>query len=290
MAMAIMKHENGGVYNELVKRGIITQEGIAFLNVEQPETETPELGITATTFDAGKSALYEQVLKSDAKTLNRMGYDTPEKRKAVMDEAVMWASSGAQTKKDTNSAVLDRIDKFSSNPVVKEFKSSKTSVQKMIDSAEQNSASGHIALIFSYMKLLDPTSTVREGEFATAQNAGGIPETVRNVFNKAMSGTRLQPGQRQDFLKTAINNYKAQLAGYNEEAENLRTVAETLGIPTEALPKPETFVRKYKDGTKMEYDGKGNYRYFDKNKWSEWTPEGTPLTKKEKGTDTLGIR
>ena len=36
-------------------------------------------------------------------------------------------------------------------------------------------AAGDMALIFSYMKMLDPNSTVREGEYATAQDAGSIP-------------------------------------------------------------------------------------------------------------------
>jgi len=41
------------------------------------------------------------------------------------------------------------------------------------------SAAGDLALIFNYMKILDPGSVVREGEFATAQNSAGIPERIR---------------------------------------------------------------------------------------------------------------
>lgn len=63
-----------------------------------------------------------------------------------------------------------------------------------------------IALIFGYMKVLDPTSTVREGEFATAQNVGNVPQSVWNLYNRLMTGERLQPEQRQGFVEAARTN------------------------------------------------------------------------------------
>ena len=63
----------------------------------------------------------------------------------------------------------------------------------------EDSAVGDIALIFNFMKMLDPGSVVREREFATAQNAAGVPERIRNSFNKLMSGERLAPDQRKSF-------------------------------------------------------------------------------------------
>lgn len=69
--------------------------------------------------------------------------------------------------------------------------------------ATQDTGAGDISLIFSYMKMLDPTSVVREGEFATAANSGGIPDRVMNMYNKAMNGERLTPEQRSDFRSQA---------------------------------------------------------------------------------------
>ncbi|MCO7456843.1 hypothetical protein [Stenotrophomonas maltophilia] len=73
--------------------------------------------------------------------------------------------------------------------------------------ASRPSAAGDLSLIFAFMKMLDPGSVVREQEFANAQNAAGVPDQVRNAYNKAISGQRLNPTQRQDFL-----NQAAQLA------------------------------------------------------------------------------
>ena len=72
------------------------------------------------------------------------------------------------------------------------------------------SAGGDMSLIFSYMKMLDPGSTVREGEFANAQNAAGVPTQVRNIYNRAKTGQMLAPEQRADFLNQANQIYGAQ--------------------------------------------------------------------------------
>jgi len=81
-------------------------------------------------------------------------------------------------------------------------------------SAKDPSAAGDLALIFSYMKILDPGSVVREQEFANAQNAAGVPDQVRNMYNKVLSGERLAPNQRADFTGRAGKLYKQQLQSF----------------------------------------------------------------------------
>ena len=66
-----------------------------------------------------------------------------------------------------------------------------------------------MSMIFAYMKLLDPNSTVREGEYATAQNAGSIPDSIRNQFNRLKDGDKLQPQQRIQFARSAQNVFKS---------------------------------------------------------------------------------
>ena len=64
-------------------------------------------------------------------------------------------------------------------------------------------AAGDIAYIFQYMKMLDPTSVVREGEFATAQNAAGVPDQIRNMYNRVTTGERLNDTQRSQMQEAA---------------------------------------------------------------------------------------
>lgn len=81
--------------------------------------------------------------------------------------------------------------------------------------AKDPSAGGDMALIFSFMRILDPNSVVREGEFATAQNAAGVPDRVVNLYNRLLRGERLNPTQRADFVNQARKIYDEQ-RGQNE--------------------------------------------------------------------------
>ena len=87
-------------------------------------------------------------------------------------------------------------------------------------------------MIFAYMKMLDPGSVVREQEFANAQNAAGVPDQVRNAYNKALRGERLNPAQRAEFLRSA--KQMAAFAGgkISEVARDYQTNADEYGYDT----------------------------------------------------------
>jgi len=87
--------------------------------------------------------------------------------------------------------------------------------KKVAEAGNIPSAAGDIAMIFGFMKILDPGSVVREGEFATAQNAAGIPDRVRAQYNAAINGQRLTEVQRTDFMNQAKNIIQSQRQNFN---------------------------------------------------------------------------
>jgi hypothetical protein len=83
---------------------------------------------------------------------------------------------------------------------------------RKIDSAPETAA-GDMSRIFGYMKILDPSSTVREGEYASAENARGVPSSIQAQYNKVLNGQRLTPQQRTEFTQSAgdiVNSQKQQ--------------------------------------------------------------------------------
>lgn len=87
--------------------------------------------------------------------------------------------------------------------VLKEPKQIIDAYRRVEAAASNPNAASDLSLIFGYMKMLDPGSVVREGEFATAQNAAGVPDRVVNIYNRAKAGERLSPNQRAQFLGEA---------------------------------------------------------------------------------------
>lgn len=91
--------------------------------------------------------------------------------------------------------------------------------------AQNPSAAGDISLVYQFMKVQDPNSTVREGEYATAENAGGVPERFRNLFNKLQDGQFLTPSQRADFVAQSGRLYEDRLKSYRREEARYRDLA-----------------------------------------------------------------
>ena len=96
--------------------------------------------------------------------------------------------------------------------------------------ASQDTGPGDIALIFNYMKMLDPGSTIREGEFATAQQSGGIPTAIRNSYNQAVAGERLTPEQRASFKSQAADLFVAASKAEERARASLMPVINEYGL------------------------------------------------------------
>lgn len=106
------------------------------------------------------------------------------------------------------------------NNLSKDFSIQLAGADRVRVGAKTDSPQGDIALVYGFMKMLDPGSVVREGEFATAENTGGIPERVRITYNKALNGERLTPDMRTAFVSQADHQIAA--ARQRQDAINER--------------------------------------------------------------------
>lgn len=122
--------------------------------------------------------------------------------------------------------------------LVKPFNEQKRAYGRIRASAKDPSAAGDLALIFNYMKLLDPGSVVREAEFATAQNAAGVPDQIRNIYNRVLSGERLGEAQRGDFVDRASRLFNDAVQGHNEVAMRYQGLAQQYGLNPENIAQP----------------------------------------------------
>lgn len=89
---------------------------------------------------------------------------------------------------------------------------------------------GDLSLIFGYMKLLDPGSVVREGEFANAENAQGVPDRIRNTWNKLVNGERLTPRMRNEFVTAAQSLANEQLQRQSRIVDQFTGIAQEAGL------------------------------------------------------------
>lgn len=114
-----------------------------------------------------------------------------------------------------------------------EFKLVKSAFDKVKEAATNPSPASDIALLYGYMKLLDPGSAVKENEYATAADAGSVPTRIWNQYNKAVSGEKLTPEQRKDFLGSSKGLYKTQVKTIKEVNSKYKELAGKYGASPE---------------------------------------------------------
>lgn len=115
------------------------------------------------------------------------------------------------------------------------------------DPVTQNfSPASDMAMVFSFMKLLDPTSVVRETEYANAARAAGVPERIVAGIDQVVRGTILGPDQRQDFLNTAKRLYARRVQAQQRLSTYYRGIAQAKGMnPDFVTPDLRSVDRKY---------------------------------------------
>lgn len=138
-------------------------------------------------------------------------------------------------KADTDQALRNRLS--TEEGLRKEFTSISKDFREMTNraaaieaAAKEPSAAGDLSIIFGYMKILDPQSSVREGEQATAQSAGSVGGQVWNMYNRVLTGERLTDAQRNDFINQARSLYTTRGAEQRALVKQYGEIAQRAGV------------------------------------------------------------
>lgn len=188
---------------------------------DQYGQELNRIGSQRAAHDAAKASRDDRLAQADANRQLR-------REIAAGNNANRNANQNQQ--QDSRTAALeDRMyDDF--NNATKQPSAVLLAHQNLKAIATRTDPMANIALLYAYMKILDPTTGVKEGEFATAQNAGNIPTRVLNQYNSAVKGERIDPTQRAQILATSNGiAHQSQLL-INDYAKQTREKARRRGL------------------------------------------------------------
>ena len=117
----------------------------------------------------------------------------------------------------------------------KGFRDSRDAFVKIKEAANANSGAGDVALITSFMKMLDPGSVVRETEFATAQDTNGLYQRLQGALSKVASGELLTPEARQNYLNLSSQYMDAANKADIETRKGLMPMVNQYGLSEDAV-------------------------------------------------------
>jgi hypothetical protein len=140
------------------------------------------------------------------------------------------------------------------NDATKDYRKIRDAYAGLLLINENPSPAGDLATIFAFMKMLDPGSTVREGEYANAQNTGSGSDKLWNAYNQLIKGLRLgeviydEEGNvvskgklRQDFLAQAQKLYLAARESRDKNIELYTIRTNRYGLdPRQVIADDET--------------------------------------------------
>lgn len=126
---------------------------------------------------------------------------------------------------------------FNSLDEVKNFKDVSASYRQVSSLAQKPGATSadDTALTFSFMKMLDPGSVVREGEFALVGKSAGLPDQIVMALQRVDEGKALTPTIRAKLRETAATIMLQRRAAYDAQARNYRAIATDMGANPDQL-------------------------------------------------------
>ncbi len=215
----------------------------AINNYKDPKTGEVGTALVDPSDGTLRGFVAQQTAPKEAKTREITTLDKDGKPVTMIVEdkpGSVFPSQGKGDKDKTPENTTNLRKEYDAHPTTKTTNALGQFYSKIEGSATKADPTGasDISLVYSYMRMLDPNSSVREGEYATAQNSGGIPDKIRALYNGAKDGQKLTPEMRQGFLGEARGLMKAQLDSQDEQDARFAQIAKANGVPPEQVLDP----------------------------------------------------
>jgi len=127
-----------------------------------------------------------------------------ETEKAILTEAMKMDKEGRLKPSD----LLGKFEEASNKKWIP-IRDAYNQMQSGYDAALKGDLGAQISQVYQFMKIQSPESTVMQGEFATAENAPGVPNAILKAYNGILKGRRLSPQLVKSYYGQATRNFKA---------------------------------------------------------------------------------
>lgn len=185
---------------------------------QQGQIEARTAGMKASA-EAGAKAPYEQALeglKADTARGNQEYVQGQENLRAKLSSNTSLSvaslnreATREQRKFDQGNKLSDDFFKETAPFTAMDDAYAKVKAAAAVTPTEDPTGASDVAILYGYMKLLDPNSAVREGEVALAGQTQGIPDRILTMYNNAINGQKLAPAARANFVAAAKKTYEA---------------------------------------------------------------------------------
>ena len=178
--------------------GLDTLTGLGVFGKEKREEELQPGVLTLQEIEANKGLTTIEKWKAET-DLTRAKIDTEKLQPLkILEELKSGGDLSTKDRSDLENKYWDRYQKQ-----IQPYYVARQQYGKLFSASEAGTGVGDLALIFGFMRMLDPGSVVRESEFARAAATGGLMRQLLNIADKVEKGVLLRPSQRKEFAELA---------------------------------------------------------------------------------------
>jgi hypothetical protein len=163
----------------------------------------------------------EEITKTIAET-RKLGAETT---KIFLDLATLAKTKGLTPEKVIENEQALRKEYFGR---VSSFQTAQQMYDKILRA--DNSGAGDVSLVYSFMKMLDEGSVVRESEYAAARDTAGLYQQLANTGEKLKSGAFLSKEQRETFKRLAGEYVKSGEAYVHTQRKQFEKLVDDYGL------------------------------------------------------------
>lgn len=218
-------------FNEAYKKGLVTDVGgqrLADIDfVTQARVKYPDAGIVST----DSPEMVEQKLQN-SRLYRKDTYIAP----------TGGGSGGGLSPYQTITATNSIQDNARQDPDISIFTNVRGAFEQARQAKNQQNSAGDIVLMRTIAKITDPTSSVREEEFATFKDAqGALPKYGVQMTKGLVGKGQLTPEGRTALMNQIQNIYNQRKAAYDSKVNYYQSQAQAVGgsIPFYVAPEME---------------------------------------------------
>ena len=126
-----------------------------------------------------------------------------------------------------------------SSKVYQKYTEGKQTLAQVKAQFSQTDTTGDIAAMYTFMKSLDPGSTVGPADLANMKAAGGYMGQLASVWEEALGKGKTTPELRRQFYNTAVATLHSTAPEAKRLIETKQNVAKGYGLNPERLPQFE---------------------------------------------------
>lgn len=135
--------------------------------------------------------------------------------------------------KDLRNVAMELRKERNALPITKATQEVTNAYSRMVNASD--SPAGDITLVYGLMKLEDPQSSIKEGEYEQAAKATGISDKLKNAAWQLKTGAKLTPQQRAEFLAESGQLYQTQINQQNKVDAGFTQLANTYGVDPKSI-------------------------------------------------------